>query len=68
MKLIEYGSYTCPHCAVFAKESEAELKGKMIRSGGLSLEYRHLIRDPADLAPRSSPAAQGPAVSRARMR
>ena len=49
VKLIEYGSYTCPHCAVFAKESEPELKGKMIRSGGLSLEYRHLIRDPADL-------------------
>jgi len=49
VKLIEYGSYTCPHCAVFAKDSEAELKGKMIRSGGLSLEYRHLIRDPADL-------------------
>lgn len=48
-KLIEYGSYTCSHCADFANESAAVLKGQMIRSGKVSLEYRHLIRDPADL-------------------
>ena len=49
VKLIEYGSYTCSHCADFANDSAAVLKGQMIRSGRLSLEYRHLIRDPADL-------------------
>jgi protein-disulfide isomerase len=48
-KLIEYGSYTCSHCADFANESAAVLKGQMIKSGKVSLEYRHLIRDPADL-------------------
>lgn len=50
LKLIEYGSYTCPHCAAFAAESKAVLRDRMIRSGKVSLEYRHLVRDPADLA------------------
>jgi len=50
LKLVEYGSYTCSHCAAFAVESEPVLVGQMIRSGSVSLEYRHLIRDPADLA------------------
>lgn len=49
VKLIEYGSYTCSHCADFANESAAVLKGQMVKSGKLSLEYRHLIRDSADL-------------------
>lgn len=49
LKLVEYGSYTCSHCAHFAKASDAVLKGQMIRSGKVSLEYRHLIHDPADL-------------------
>jgi protein-disulfide isomerase len=49
LKLVEYGSYTCPHCGAFSRESEAVLKGQMIKSGKVSLEYRHLIRDPMDL-------------------
>ena len=50
VKLIEYGSYTCSHCADFSTESEKVLKGEMIRSGKVSLEYRHMIRDRLDLA------------------
>jgi len=50
VKLVEYGSYTCSHCADFSTQSEKVLKGEMIRSGMLSLEYRHLIRDRLDLA------------------
>lgn len=49
VKLVEYGSYTCSHCAAFAAESAPVLKGQMIRSGSTSLEYRHLIRDGLDL-------------------
>jgi protein-disulfide isomerase len=49
VKLVEYGSYTCSHCADFARDSAPVLKDRMIRSGSVSLEYRHLIRDPADL-------------------
>ena len=50
VKLVEYASYTCPHCAAFATESDAVLKGRMIRSGSTSLELRHFIRDRLDLA------------------
>lgn len=50
VKLVEYASYTCPHCAAFSRESEAVLKGRMIRSGSTSLEVRHFVRDRLDLA------------------
>lgn len=50
VKLVEYASYTCSHCAAFAAESAPVLKGRMIRSGSTSFEYRHLIRDGLDLA------------------
>lgn len=50
VKLVEYGSYTCPHCAEFAAESGPVLKDRLIRSGTVSLEYRHLVRDGLDLA------------------
>ena len=48
-KLVEYGSYTCSHCAEFAEASKSGL-GAMLREGRANLEYRHLIRDPLDLA------------------
>lgn len=50
VKLIEYASYTCPHCAEFAEQSGPVLKDRLIRDGSVSLEYRHLIRDGLDLA------------------
>jgi hypothetical protein len=50
VRLVEYASYTCPHCAHFAGESEAVLKGRMVRSGAVAFEYRHLLRDRLDLA------------------
>ena len=50
IRLVEYASYTCPHCAAFSKESELVLKAQMIRSGSTSLEFRNLIRDRLDLA------------------
>lgn len=50
VKLVEYASYTCPHCAEFMTESASVLKGRMIRSGSTSLAVRPLIRDSLDLA------------------
>jgi protein-disulfide isomerase len=49
VRLVEYASYTCPHCAHFSAESRDALK-PMIRSGSTALEFRHLIRDRLDLA------------------
>ena len=49
-KLIEYMSYTCPHCAAFAKEATAPLKTGWIRRGLVSIEYRNFVRDAFDLS------------------
>lgn len=49
VKLVEYLSFTCPHCAAFSAESAATLKGQMVRSGKLSLELRPAVRDQIDL-------------------
>lgn len=48
-RIVEYGSYTCPHCALFAAEAKAGLD-QALRSGRASIEYRAVIRDPIDLA------------------
>ena len=50
VKLVEYVSYTCPHCGDFAVKSAPVLKDKMVRSGSTSVEIRHFIRDRLDLA------------------
>lgn len=49
VKLAEYISYTCSHCATFTKEGESALKQRYVQDGTVSLEIRHLIRDPIDL-------------------
>jgi protein-disulfide isomerase len=50
VKLIEYGSYTCPHCASFDEEGMQPLTEKYIKTGLISFEYRNFVRDPLDLA------------------
>ncbi len=50
VKLVEYASYTCPHCAAFVAESETALLHQMVKSGSTSWEVRNLIRDRIDLA------------------
>lgn len=49
-RLVEYVSYTCPHCAHFVAEASAPLQTGWVRKGLLSIEVRHAIRDPYDLA------------------
>jgi protein-disulfide isomerase len=49
VKLVEYVSYTCPHCAHFEKESDATLDA-MVRSGSTSVEIRNQVHDGIDLA------------------
>ena len=48
VKLIEYGSITCPHCAAFSAEASAALRGRHIRSGRVSWEYRPYLIFPTD--------------------
>jgi protein-disulfide isomerase len=48
-KLTEYISYTCNHCAAFDREASDPLKLYYVMPGKLSVEVRHLVRDPIDL-------------------
>lgn len=50
VKLVEYASLTCPHCGHFDLEGLPQLKSRYIAPGLVSLEIRHALRDPADLA------------------
>lgn len=40
IKLVEYGSLSCPHCALLAKEGFAKLTGQYVASGRVSFEFR----------------------------
>ena len=49
IKLVEYGSLTCPHCAEVAEKGSAELRDKFVASGRVSFEFRNFVRDPIDV-------------------
>lgn len=48
-KVAEYISYTCGHCADFARNGDPALKIAYVKTGEVSVEVRHLLRDPIDL-------------------
>jgi protein-disulfide isomerase len=48
VKLTEYISYTCPHCAEFVRTGETPLELAYVGPGKVSVEVRHLLRDPID--------------------
>ena len=50
VKLVEYGSYTCGHCATFDAEGAQPLIDRYVKTGQVSFEYRNYVRDPYDLA------------------
>ncbi|MDT8760320.1 DsbA family protein [Sphingomonas psychrotolerans] len=51
IKLVEYGSRTCPTCRAFAMEGVAPLRREWIASGKLSYEFRdYLIHGVPDLS------------------
>jgi len=48
IKLTEYVSYTCPHCAHFEVEAEDAMHREWVAPGKLRIEVRHILRDPID--------------------
>ncbi len=48
VKLVEYGSITCSHCAEFAEHSVRWLQRDLVRSGRVSFEYRPYVLFPSD--------------------
>jgi len=49
VKLIEYGSLSCPHCAKLAQEGFPTLVDNYVASGKVSLEFRSFAIHPQDV-------------------
>jgi protein-disulfide isomerase len=60
IRLIEYLSMTCTHCAAFTGESLKPLKDNYVRTGQVSIEVRHAIRDSLDVAASLLTRCDGP--------
>ena len=50
VKLVEFGSLTCPHCRAFDEEGVPSLIANYVKSGQVSWEFRNYIRDSFDIA------------------
>lgn len=50
VRVVEYLSYSCSHCAAFDAEGVPALRAAYIATGRVSLEVRHALRDPFDTA------------------
>jgi protein-disulfide isomerase len=62
IKLIEYGSLTCPHCGEFAEKGTATIRDQWVASGRVSYEFRHFVRDALDLTMGLLASCGGPAT------
>lgn len=49
VRLIEYGSLTCPHCREFDEKGVPQLIEKYVKSGQVAWEFRNYVRDAVDL-------------------
>jgi len=49
IKIVEYISYTCPHCSHFQTQAEAPMREQYLPGGKVSVEVRHLVRDAVDM-------------------
>jgi len=50
VKLVEYGSMTCPHCREFDEKGAPTLISKYVKTGQVSWEFRNYVRDGFDVA------------------
>ena len=50
VKLVEFGSMTCPHCAEFDETGLPKLIDTYVKDGRVSFEFRNYVRDPYDIA------------------
>jgi len=49
VKVVEYGSLTCPHCAAFSREGEQPFIQAYVKSGRASYEYRNYVLNNFDI-------------------
>ena len=50
VEVIEYGSFTCPHCAHFANDILPQLKADYVDTGKVRFIFRNFVRDRYDMA------------------
>jgi protein-disulfide isomerase len=48
VKLVEYGSLSCPHCAEFEEQGAPALRDRYVKSGQVSWEFRPYLLFPYD--------------------
>ena len=61
VKLIEFGSMTCPHCAEFEEQGGQALIDNYVKKGLVSYEFRNFVRDPYDITAALIARCGGPA-------
>jgi protein-disulfide isomerase len=61
VKLVEFFSFTCPHCAAFAGEAFGPLTDKYVKGGLVSVELRSALRDRLDFVAAQAARCGGPA-------
>ena len=49
VKVVEFGSMTCPHCADFSENGAPKLVEDYVKTGRVSFEFRNYVRDPLDI-------------------
>lgn len=49
VKVVEFGSMTCPHCAAFDEEGFEALSNNYVKKGRVAFEFRNYVRDPLDI-------------------
>jgi protein-disulfide isomerase len=60
VKLVEFGSMTCPHCAQFAADGDVPLSG-YVRRGTVSYEFRNYVLNGIDVTASLLTRCSGPA-------
>ncbi len=50
VRLVEFMSYTCPHCADYAHDSKTALLGGLVRQGKVAVEIRPFFRNIIDVS------------------
>ena len=59
-RLVEYISFTCPHCADFARESAGSINTEFVGPGTTSVEIRPYVRNTLDYAASLLASCGGP--------
>jgi protein-disulfide isomerase len=59
VKLVEYASVTCPHCADFSEQATGPLT-QLVKNGQVSWEFRHFLMFPTDPGLSLLTRCQGP--------